>query len=210
MGCPRDGGRSEARSAIVGVAALGWEQAMVTIVAGPALTKFSGHAQPQQSLPGPGSNAYQMIPETDLTTWLVAPGVFDCAILTIILGTTRPGGAVIAGHRPGGDQVMARGYIRAMAHFNPFSGPRAPAIAELFHACLAGQTATVNDMIVAISFNAGAHRPYTNRLATVVGEAVPALQSLTTHGYGVASPEGQSTKPVTIYLSPTGRLSASQ
>ena len=183
---------------------------MVTTVAGPPLTKFTGHDQPQQALLGPGSNAYQMIPEDDLTTWLVSPGGYDCAILTIIVVITRPGGAVIGGHRPGGGQATARGVLRAMAHFNPFSGPRAPALTELFNTCLAGQTGTVNDLTVEISFNAGARRPYTSQLATAVGQAVPALVSLTTHGYGVASPLGQPTRPVTIYLSPAGRLSASQ
>ena len=97
-----------------------------------------------------------------------------------------------------------------MAHFNPFSGPRVPAITTLFNSCLVGQTATVNDLIVAILFNAGAHRPYTNQLATAVGQAVPALHSLTTHSYGAGSPQGQTTKTVTMYLSPTGALSASQ
>ena len=183
---------------------------MVTTVAGPPLTKFTGHAQPQQALLGPGSNAYQMIPEDDVTTWLVSPGVVDCAILTIVVGTTRAGGEVIGGHRPGGGGAMARGVVRAMAHFNPFSGPRAPAITALFNSCLAGLNATVNNLTVAISFNAGAHRPYTNQLVTVVGQAVPALHSLTTYGYGVASPQGQATRTVTIYLSPAGRLSASQ
>ena len=183
---------------------------MVMTVAGPPLTKFAGHAQPQHTIAGPGSNALQMIPGNDVTTWLVSPGVVDCAILTIVLGTTRPGGAVFGGHRPGGAQATARGVIRAMAHFNPFSGPRAPALTELFNACLAGQTGTVNDLTVEISFNAGARRPYTSQLATAVGQAVPALVSLTTHGYGVASPVGQATNPVTIYLSPAGRLSASQ
>jgi hypothetical protein len=183
---------------------------MVMIVAGPPLTQFAGHAHPQLAISGPGSNAYQMFPANDVTTWLVSPGVYDCAILTIALATTRPGGAVIGGRRPGGGQAVAQGFIRAMAHFNPFSGPRAPEIAGLFNLCLVGQTATVNDLTVAISFNAGARRPYVNQLAKVVGEAVPTLQSLTTHGYGVASPQGQSTNPVTIYLSSMGRLSASQ
>ena len=146
---------------------------MVTTVAGPPLTKFTGHAQPQQALLGPGSNAYQMIPEDDVTTWLVSPGVVDCAILTIVVGTTRAGGEVIGGHRPGGGEAMARGVVRAMAHFNPFSGPRAPAITALFNSCLAGLTATVNNLTVAISFNAGAHRPYTNQLVTVVGAGRP-------------------------------------
>jgi hypothetical protein len=176
---------------------------MVTIVAGPPLTILSGHAQPQLGIPGPGSNAYQMFPASDVTTWLISPGVYDCAILSIALAMTGPGGRVIGGHRP-------PGVIRAMAHFNPFSGPRVPAITGLFNLCLVGQTATVNDLTVAISFNTGAHRPYVNQLAKVVGEAVPTLQSVTTHGYGVASSQGQSTKPVTIYLSPMGRLSASQ
>jgi hypothetical protein len=183
---------------------------MVMTVAGPPLTKFAGHAQPQHTIAGPGSNALQMIPGNDVTTWLVSPGVVDCAILTIVLGTTRPGGAVFGGHRPGGAQATARGVIRAMAHFNPFSGPRVPAITALFNSCLAGQTATVNDLIVAILFSAGAHRPYTNQLATAVGQAVPALHSLTTHSYGAGSPQGQTTKTVTMYLSPTGALSASQ
>lgn len=182
---------------------------MVTTVAGPSLTKFAGQAQPRHEIPGPGAHALHMFPGDDVTTWLVSPGVIDCAILTILLGTTRPG-AVIGGHRPGGAQAMARGVIRAMAHFNPFSGPRVPEITALFNSCLAGQTATVNNLVVEISFHAGARRPYTSQLAIAVGQAVPALQSLTTHGYGVASPHGQITKPVTIYLSPTGRLSASQ
>jgi hypothetical protein len=43
-----------------------------------------------------------------------------------------------------------------MAHFNPFSGPRVPAITALFNSCLAGQTATVNNLMVAILFHAGA------------------------------------------------------
>ena len=183
---------------------------MVMIVAGPPLTQFAGHAHPQLAISGPGSNAYQMFPANDVTTWLVSPGVYDCAILTIALATTRPGGAIIGGRRPGGGQAVAQGVIRAMAHFNPFSGPRAPALTELFNACLAGQTGTVNDLTVEISFNAGARRPYTSQLATAVGQAVPALVSLTSHGYGVASPVGQATNPVTIYLSPAGRLSASQ
>jgi len=183
---------------------------MVTTVAGPPLTKFAGQAQPRHEIPGPGADALKMIAATDRATWLVSPGVVDCAILTIALGTTRPGGGVMGGHRPTAAQATARGVIRAMAHFNPFSGPRAPAITALFNSCLAGQTATVNDLTVSISFHAGAHRPYTHQLATVVGQAVPGLNSLTTHGYGVASPPGQTTKPITIYLSPSGVLSASQ
>jgi hypothetical protein len=182
---------------------------MVTTIAGAPLTRFAGHAQPRREIKGPGPDAVEMVPGTDVMTWLVSPGVVDCAILTIILGTTRPGGGVIGGHRPGGAQATARGVVRAMAHFNPFSGPRVPAITALFNSCLAGQNATVNDLIVNISFNAGAHRPYVNQLATAVGQAVPGLQSLTTHGYGVGL-HGQTTGRVTIYLSPTGQLSASQ
>ena len=178
---------------------------MVTTVAGPPLRQFAAHAQPQRAIPGPGSNALQMIPGNDVTTWLVSPGVVDCAILTIVLDTTRP---VIGGHRVGAQAPPV--VIRAMAHFNPFSGPRVPAITALFNSCLAGQAATVNDLTVAILFHAGAHRPYTNQLATAVGQAVPALHSLTTHSYGAGSPQGQTTKTVTMYLSPTGALSASQ
>ena len=64
---------------------------------------------------------------------------------------------------------------------------------------------------MAILFNAGAHRPYTNQLATAVGQAVPALHSLTTHSYGAGSPQGQTTKTVTILPAHlTGALSASQ
>jgi hypothetical protein len=174
---------------------------MVMAIAGPPLTNFVGQAQPRREIDGPGQNAHRMIPGNDLTTWLVSPGVYDCAILTIVLRTAGPGGAVIGGHRPA--------VIRAMAHFNPFSGPRVPAIAGLFNSCLAGTNATVNNLTVEISFHAGAHRPYTNQLVTAVGQAVPALHSLTTHGYGVA-PQGRTTKPITIYLSPTGGLSASQ
>jgi hypothetical protein len=179
---------------------------MVMTVAGPPLTKFTGQAQPRHEIPGPGANALNIFAGDDLTTWLVSPGVVDCAILTIVLGTTR----VMGGHRQGGAQAMGGGVIRAMAHFNPFSGPRVPAITALFNSCLAGQAATVNDLTVSISFNAGARRPYTGQLATAVGQAVPGLNSLTTHGYGVASPLGQTTRRVTIYLSATGRLSASQ
>src|SRR6476469_6612413 len=100
---------------------------MVTTVAGPPLTQFAGIAQPQRAITGPGPNALQMLPGNDVTTWLVSPGVVDCAILTIVLDTTRQGGAIMGGHRPGGAQATARGFIRAMAHFNPFSGPREPA-----------------------------------------------------------------------------------
>jgi hypothetical protein len=176
---------------------------MVMTVAGPPLTQFVGGPPLQHAIPGPGPNAYQM--KNDAITWLVSPGVVDCAILTIVLDTTGP---VVGGHRLGAQ--VARGVIRAMAHFNPFSGPRAQAITGLFNSCLAGQAATVNNLTVAILFHAGAHRPYTTQLGAVVGQAVPALRSLTTHGYGVGSPQGQTTKPVTIYLSPTGGLSASQ
>jgi hypothetical protein len=91
------------------------KQAMVTTVAGPPLTKFTGLAQPQRAIPGPGSNALQMIPANDVTTWLVSPGVVDGAILTIVLDTTRQGGAIVGGHRPGGAQATARAFIRATA-----------------------------------------------------------------------------------------------
>src|SRR4029453_1549178 len=116
--------------------------AMVMIVAGPPLTKFAGRAKPDYPIPGPGPKALHICKANDMTTWLVSPGVIDCAILTIVLHTTR---LVIGGHRPGGAQAqaMAPGVIRAMAHFNPFSGPRAPAITALFNSCLANQTATL-------------------------------------------------------------------
>jgi hypothetical protein len=208
--CTALGGCGEAKIRHLRFGTVRREQAMVMTVAGPPLTKFAGAAHPRRSIPGPGANAHEMVAGDDLTTWLVSPGVVDCAILTIVLVTTRPGGALIGRHRPGGAQAMAGGFIRAMAHFNPFSGPRAAEITKLFNSCLAGQTATVNDLRVAISFHTGAHRPSTNRLVTEVGQAVPALGSLTTHGYGVGSPQGKNTKPVTIYLSPTGVLSASQ
>jgi hypothetical protein len=198
---------------------------MVIAVAGPPLTKFAGQSQPRHVISGPGEDALKMFAGNDLTTWLVSTGVVDCAILTILLSTTRPGGGVIGGYRPGGAQAMARGVIRAMAHYNGFNGPSVPAIAALFNSCLAGQTATVNDLKVSISFHAGSHRPYTQELVTVVGQAVPLLNSLTTHSYGAAAALagqtgvarrgnvtllGKTTKNITIYLSPTGQLSASQ
>ena len=126
---------------------------MVMTVAGPPLTKFAGHAQPQHTIAGPGSNALQMIPGNDVTTWLVSPGVVDCAILTIVLGTTRPGGAVWWAPSGGRPSHGPGGYPRHGA-LQSLQRPTRPAITALFNSCLAGQTATVNDLMVAILFNA--------------------------------------------------------
>jgi hypothetical protein len=162
-----------------------------------------------------------MFAGNDLMTWLVSTGVLNCAILTIHLGQQ----GVSGGHRLGGAQAMARGVIRAMAHYNTFNGPSVPAIAALFNSCLAGQAATVNDLTVSISFHAGARGNFHQQLVTAVGQAVPLLNSLTTHSFGVAAAvtgqagvarrgnvtlQGQTTKAITIYLSPIGLLSASQ
>src|SRR5262245_35118903 len=94
-------GRNAAKRKSSGFSTVGWEQTMVMTVAGPPLTKSAGAAQPRHAIPGPGPNALKMFPGNDVTTWLVSTGVIDCAILTIVLATTGPGGMVIGGHRPG-------------------------------------------------------------------------------------------------------------
>ena len=116
---------------------------MVMTVAGPPLTKFAGHAQPL---------AYNCRPRLERASndsgerrddWLVSPGVVDCAILTIVLGTTRPGGAVFGGHRPGAPKPLARGLSAPWRTSIHFSGPRMRRSRRCSIKCLAGQTATV-------------------------------------------------------------------
>ncbi len=180
---------------------------MVNIVQGAALQPFAGQALPRHDLPGPGPKAFKILRGTQQTSYLVSTGVYDCAILTIILPRQvlprQPGVRVtIGGQRSDG--------VRAMAHFNPFSGPKQSEIAALFKSCLADHVGSVNDLTVEISYNSGARRPYTQALANLVGLAVPGLLQVVTRGFGVASPQGQATRAVAIYLSSGGQLSALQ
>jgi hypothetical protein len=172
---------------------------------GRALTPFIGSAQPQHSIAGPGRDAFKMIPGTDRATYLVSPGVFDCAILTLVLAG-RPSQGRMGTHRAQG--------ARAMAHYNPFNGPQLDGLKTLFDSILRPYGAAPNDLVVSISYHADVRstRRGANfeQLATLVGQAVPALSSVSLHSYGVIPSEGQTRKAVTIYLTPAGDLRGSE
>jgi hypothetical protein len=76
--------------------ALGWQaavsttqreerRAMVNIVQGAALQPFAGQAMSRHDLPGPGPKAFKILRGMQQTSYLVSTGVYDCAVLTIIL-----------------------------------------------------------------------------------------------------------------------------
>lgn len=173
---------------------------MVMSVRGPALQAFVGNAQPQRTISGPGPTAFKMIDGTDRATYLVSPGVFDCAILTVVL-PGKPVDGIIGSHRAQG--------ARAMAHYNKFNGPNLDGLKTLFDSILRSHAAADDDLVVAISHHTGARGKYYDSLATLVGQAVPGLASLTLHSYGLAPP-GQKIKSVTIYLAPDGQVKGSQ
>jgi hypothetical protein len=170
---------------------------------GPALQTFTGNAQPQHSISGPGPDAYKTIDATDRTTFLVSPGVYDCAILTVVL-PNRPRPGLIGGHRPNG--------ARAMAHYNKFSGPKLDGLKKLFGGLLENYGAAPNELVVSISHHTGARGNYFDSLADLVGQAVPGLASLSLHSYGAVAHGGQQQKlnAITVYLAPDGQIKGSQ
>jgi hypothetical protein len=169
------------------------------------LTTFVGGAQPQHSILGPGRDAFKMFPGTDRATYLVSPGVFDCAILTIVLAGT-PSQGRMGTHRAQG--------ARAMAHYNPFNGPQLDGLKTLFDSILRPYKAAPNDLVVSISHHADvkstSRGPNYEQLATLVGRAVPALSSVSLHSYGAIPSEGQTRTAVTVYLTPAGDIRGSQ
>src|SRR5688572_1832628 len=170
---------------------------------GPALLNFTGNPQPQYAITGPGANAYKIIDSTDGATYLVSPGVYDCAILTVVL-PDKPVQGFIGTHRPNG--------ARAMAHYNNFNGPKLDGLQKLFGALLKNYRAAPDDLVVSISHHTGARGKYYDRLADLVGQAVPGLTSLSLHSYGVAPAPGekQGLKAITVYLAPNGQIGGSQ
>ena len=173
---------------------------MVASVRGLALQTFGGNAQPRHTIPGPGPTAFKMIDGMDRATYLVSPGVFDCAILTVVL-PSQPVGGLIGSHRAQG--------ARAMAHYNNFNGPKLDGLKTLFDSILRSHAAADNDLVVAIAHHTGARGKYYDSLATLVGQALPGLVSLTLHSYGVAA-QGTKLQPVTIYLAPDGQVKGTQ
>lgn len=182
---------------------------MVARVIGPALQAFVGNAQPQHTIPGPGPDAFKLIGGADRMTYLVSPGVYDCAILTVFL----PARPVNVANRPMPTVVMGRhraAGARAMAHYNNFNGPKLAGLKTLFDSILRSHAAAANDLVVSISHHTGARGGYYNTLADLVGQAVPGLASLTIHSYGAVVQQQRGLQPVTIYLAPDGQIRGSQ
>jgi hypothetical protein len=179
---------------------------MAMIVQGQPLGAFAGNIQAQHPIPGPGPDAYKMIPGTDQQTYLVSPGVYDCAILAVVLPGVvingPPGEPKIGGHRGTG--------ARGMAHFNKFNGPKLEGIKALIDSVLRPRAAADHKLEVTIAHHTGARGAYYNALAGLVGQAAPGLATITLRSYGVVFEGQKGLNPITVYLAPDGTVSASQ
>lgn len=175
---------------------------MAQIVIGLALNDFLGNAQARHTIPGPGSNAYHMIAGADRTTFLVSPGVYDCAILCVLLPARAPGGTVMGQHRTLG--------CRAMAHYNNFNGPKLNDLTTLFNRMKNAYGAADNDFVVTIAHHSGARGGYYNALANLVGQVLPGLQQITRRTYGVLIPNQRGLNPITVYFAADGNVEGSQ
>lgn len=178
---------------------------MALIVRGDPLETFAGNIQAQHSIAGPGPDAYKMLHGLDRQTFLVSPGVYDCAILAVVLPNVvvnGPRGLVIGGHRAAG--------ARGMAHYNNFNGPKLAGITSLISSILRPYAAQDGQLEVTIAHHTGARGGYYNTLAGLVGQAAPGLATITLRSYGVVIEGQRGLTPITVYLAPDGALTASQ
>jgi hypothetical protein len=168
---------------------------MVTRTRGQPLQTFTGIASPKHEIGGPGENAYKVI-DDDQTTYLVAPGVIDCMVLTVMLPGTGNNGALRA---------------RALAHYNNFGGPYVADLKKLFDSIRNTHGVQDSELLMAISHHTGARGTHCAKLGDLVGEAAPGLESLTLHAYGDPPKDNREKRvAVTIYLSPVGQIRGAQ
>lgn len=159
---------------------------------------------PSIVIPGPGPTAEKELPGTDTFTFLISPGVLDCAILTVYYPRLAPPTPIdIGGHRRIPGSWTNIGW-RWMAHYNPFSGPKP----ETFQACLAGLTARVDPRTatVSVSYNALAKGPYYKRLIAIIEEVAPLIQTVNLHSFAGTPGTVKGTPRISIYMAPNGDL----
>jgi hypothetical protein len=157
----------------------------------------------KETLPGPGPDAFKALLALDTFTYLVSPGVYDCAILTVYYPQQAPAPLIIGRHRKPG--FWSKVGFRFMAHFNPFSGPRKDTFRDFF--AEVGQKVDLNILTISIAYNELAKRPYTDQLIKLLSDAAPAIPSVDVYGFaGKPATDSRLTPPVSIYMAPNGNL----